>query len=553
MHHFGVVENRQDPLKLGRCKVRVVGVHTANKVDLPTEDLPWAFPVLPITSASMSGVGDAPVGPVEGSWVIVIFKDGDAKQQPVMLGTLPGIPEEESDGNGFSDPNKKYPLEWHLNEADTNRLARHESIEETIVALKDASVITNIPIGNEKNNEGWSQPSSPYNAMYPLNHVWQSESGNFYEHDDSPSVERIHEYHRSGTFNEVDANGTQVNRIVANGYEIVFGDKFVNVNGQAVVTINGSSTVYIGGDAHLDVQGKVNVTAKDNVNVSSKKKITLHAEDDFQVACKNFIVECESFGMKSKNTVDILAGSTVKIHGSKGWWQSKNAKPKAIDYDTWSKFARSSLTGIVPPPGRSVERALGTEGLSESELSAIGVDPQAKEYQPPLDAEGKPREIEKIESEQVTGAQEKPVETASEPECIFESSYPLSANYTLADVLKFPASGGKIVPQHGLTACDIVTNLRRVFAGTVEPMFAKYGNNLVLTSAFRYENGPYSKKHASGRPSRHELGLAVDFQFRDCKTHNDYVRRLKELRSLVAYDVMILESNSVTTWVHVQY
>ena len=45
----GVVEDRFDPLKLGRVRVRILGLHTDNKKLIPTEDLPWAFPISPIT------------------------------------------------------------------------------------------------------------------------------------------------------------------------------------------------------------------------------------------------------------------------------------------------------------------------------------------------------------------------------------------------------------------------------------------------------------------------------------------------------------------------
>ena len=87
---IGVVENRQDPEKLGRCKVRIFGYHTDDLSILPTKDLPWASPMMPITSASTSGVGVAPVGPVEGTWVVGWFLDGDEKQQPIMMGTFTG-------------------------------------------------------------------------------------------------------------------------------------------------------------------------------------------------------------------------------------------------------------------------------------------------------------------------------------------------------------------------------------------------------------------------------------------------------------------------------
>ena len=38
MFSKGVVEDRNDPEELGRCKVRWLGVHTEDKVLLKTED-----------------------------------------------------------------------------------------------------------------------------------------------------------------------------------------------------------------------------------------------------------------------------------------------------------------------------------------------------------------------------------------------------------------------------------------------------------------------------------------------------------------------------------
>jgi hypothetical protein len=86
---------------LGRCKVRVVGMHTEDKKVLPTEALPWAIPLQPITSAAMSGIGYSPVGPVEGTWVVVIFRDPE-QQIPVMIGSVGGIPQAAST-NTFSN------------------------------------------------------------------------------------------------------------------------------------------------------------------------------------------------------------------------------------------------------------------------------------------------------------------------------------------------------------------------------------------------------------------------------------------------------------------
>jgi len=90
MFYTGVVENRIDPLKLGRCQVRIVGLHTHDKSQLPTQELPWSIPVQPIGSAAMNGIGFTPVGPVEGTTVIIMFADQE-QQQPIMLGTVGGI------------------------------------------------------------------------------------------------------------------------------------------------------------------------------------------------------------------------------------------------------------------------------------------------------------------------------------------------------------------------------------------------------------------------------------------------------------------------------
>jgi hypothetical protein len=85
---IGVVEDRMDPEKMGRCRVRIFGYHTDSKTILPTKDLPWATPIQPITSAAISGIGSSPLGPVEGTWVIGFFLDGEDMQQPAIFGTI---------------------------------------------------------------------------------------------------------------------------------------------------------------------------------------------------------------------------------------------------------------------------------------------------------------------------------------------------------------------------------------------------------------------------------------------------------------------------------
>ena len=82
----GVVEDRQDPKTLGRVRVRCLGYHTEDLDRIPTADLPWAHVMNPITSATVSGVGQTPLGMVEGTWVVGFFTDGEEAQMPVNYG-----------------------------------------------------------------------------------------------------------------------------------------------------------------------------------------------------------------------------------------------------------------------------------------------------------------------------------------------------------------------------------------------------------------------------------------------------------------------------------
>ena len=51
----------------------------------------------PMTSATVSGLGQTPLGAVEGTWVVGFFQDGADAQQPIIIGTLPGVPSELPD------------------------------------------------------------------------------------------------------------------------------------------------------------------------------------------------------------------------------------------------------------------------------------------------------------------------------------------------------------------------------------------------------------------------------------------------------------------------
>lgn len=97
---IGVVEDRFDPLNVGRCRVRIFGSHTENLDELPTRTLPWATPLYPINNSKSFSA------PMEGDYVFGFFLDGMSSQAPAMLGVFPAIPQvdgaSQPEGIGFS-------------------------------------------------------------------------------------------------------------------------------------------------------------------------------------------------------------------------------------------------------------------------------------------------------------------------------------------------------------------------------------------------------------------------------------------------------------------
>ena len=73
-----------------------------------------------VIGASISGLGNSAFL-VEGSWVFGYFRDGEAMQEAVVLGSMPGLMKRHNTDKGFYDPNGVYPK--YKDEVDTNRLA----------------------------------------------------------------------------------------------------------------------------------------------------------------------------------------------------------------------------------------------------------------------------------------------------------------------------------------------------------------------------------------------------------------------------------------------
>jgi len=70
-----------------KVKVRIMGYHSPSKAELPTEELPWALVMMPVTHPQRSGIGSLHQLQIN-SWVIGFFMDGANAQVPIIIGAL---------------------------------------------------------------------------------------------------------------------------------------------------------------------------------------------------------------------------------------------------------------------------------------------------------------------------------------------------------------------------------------------------------------------------------------------------------------------------------
>ena len=786
--YTGCVENRYDPLKLGRCQVRVVGLHTHDKTQLKTADLPWAYPMQPLTSAAISGVGHSPLGPVEGTWVVIMFRDDD-EQQPIILGTIGGIPQKQdaidqdqdsmllkedgylpggdqqvvqdntgenvsntnaepipedtglktasslspsqdainlikkfegkrltsyqdsvgiwtigygttringipvqpgqtiSDaqaeeylmehvktqvaptvqnvkapitqsmfdamccltyniGNGafgkstlkqnvtvtkyldaatnfldwnkaggqvlnglttrriaekdlflkdgipnvagdltptksatpvgtvapatsapstglsnpsamvlgFNDPNSKYPL--YLNEPDTNKLARHEDIKKTVVYKKELAREKQVETAAGKK---WDQAKVPYNAEYPFNHVYMTESGHIMEFDDTQNKERIHLYHKSGTFMEIDANGTKVNRIIGDNYEILERDGHVYIKGAMDVTIDGDHNVKINNALNVDVSGKTTINVFNDAIMNISGSYDLSVKEDLNIRARSINMETYNFGnfnVKSTGAVNVqsdfeqnfLAGATFNVDSVRTNLNSGTAEgAPASGLET----PKDRLEPEKPVFDPLIVLTRGADAAGQYETPEDG-DPTAyiqgkiNDGTIPADeiGSGTPQASAPAAANTVkpTGANCDIIYGMDK----FTPDLQLSPHFTLGALTKGGAR--QIKAQMGLTPQEIVCNLKGLAENCLEPIINLYPS-MNITSGYRSPGDVAN----SSKNSRHYYGEAADITIPGFGRDKMY-EAIQAIQKIIPYDQLILEySGSTTCWIHCSF
>jgi hypothetical protein len=235
----GVVESRDDPLKLGRLKVRIYNLHSDKQSLTSTEELPWAQSMSPVHHSNLSQTGVSPTGIRVGATVVGFFMDGEDGNMPIIIGSLAGLPDND---------NSKHDVPFEAREI--NKVVRE-------------------PVGPE-------QPS-PYAAKYPYNKVIRTEGGHVIEVDDTPTHERLHVYHTKGTYVEIDNQGSMSTKVVANNYQIIMGNDEVHIEGNINVYVKGNATIKVDGNVGLNVGGNYSAEVGGTYSVNAGGNMTFNA------------------------------------------------------------------------------------------------------------------------------------------------------------------------------------------------------------------------------------------------------------------------------------
>lgn len=212
----GTVVDINDPEKMGRVKVKELIGHDAYKDD--PGGLLWCHVIMPPTGANAKGIGTSAIGLSENSKVVGFRVDSKLSY---IVGSLPFAVDDSnhsisSYARGVGPVKKDYITEF-------------------------------------------GEKETKYAAKYPYNSTITTESGHVLELDDTPKAERIHVYHKSGSYVEIFPDGSIVTKSVKDSTSVTIDDHSISV---------------IKGDLQIVAnEGKIEIAADGDINLVSKKGV----------------------------------------------------------------------------------------------------------------------------------------------------------------------------------------------------------------------------------------------------------------------------------------
>lgn len=395
-------------------------------------------------------------------------------------------------GDGFRDPFGMYPKSAWLGEAETPRLARAGN--DKVVTRKNNALCRGVGTAG---GTSWSEPKSVYAPKYPLNHVFCSESGHVTEFDDTPNAERIHIFHRAGSFIEFHPNGDLVYKSVKNAYDVIINDK----------------DIYVGGNCNLTVLGDANIYSKGTLNLKSEENLNIQTRGNLKMtAGGNMDIIAGGTGNFGSCGITNIAGSKVSLNG--GW------KPDNPDFD-YAEAVRISM--------EAVEK---NEIYIEDPSDEPDVLPNASPPEPDTFDDDVPEPEEKEQEEEKKGEECPGVNELN-------ASTPLSKYYKLSSLTTACFYSHPLTAQLGLTKCDLYENLSALATNVCDHIYDNYNGQFLLTSAYRVWKSGKST-------SQHYRGEAVDYQFSGVCAPSRVLEMAKiadEISKILpTWDQMILEN-----------
>lgn len=329
MYQFGEVKDINDPEKLGRVKVSVYGVHD----DIETKELGWSNVLMPANTPATLGQGHSVNLKEE-----VLWKTGDLLPNPI---TSPA-PEFKV----ITDVAPTYGFDAGSSVPRTGDIRVQGSLVCGIFldpAMQEFLVVGSLPTrtaGEKDNNlrvrgeadphanetKGQYEPASPYDPTYPYNHVYETESGHVKEYDDTPGIERIKERHKSGTQYEIGPNGSKVERIVKDNYQLVAGNDTIEVKGSVKIIVSGDAklsvakdlTANVGGALETVVAGNAIATIAGTTTVlnTGDMNLTVSGEDSANLTLKSQYSTTEAAGSTTMHKGEIKLDGNVTVTGT---------------------------------------------------------------------------------------------------------------------------------------------------------------------------------------------------------------------------------------------
>lgn len=507
--------------------------------------------------------------------------DGPVTPQPSANSIKTG-----SVDTGFRDPNNKYPLAGYIGEPDTNRLARG-IIDGTIVENKDKN--RRLTVTKALGEGSWDQPLSTYGAKYPFNKVLETEAGHIQEFDDTPGYERIHTYHRSGTFSEIDPNGTQINYIAGDNFLIMERNGCISIAGECNITIEGNANILAKSTANVEVIGNANVDVGGNGTVRIAKTLDAVVGQDINLkAVGNFNLQAQNINMQSLADMSVLVAGATKItsSGSMDLLTSGNFKADYARGDFGSGAASADVADIdltppeegvpldpgVPfliPPERQFEENAAAEtpddyNTPEGRASAAKQSKEQGDPNAPDPSATESSETMSGGSTTTTSVDCKIIYSTKE----FTNDYRLSTNFTLGMLIDGGVNGKhRLVDQmlmntatgkeHLYTVQEIVCNLANLAQNVLEPALAVLPGGIGgfrkqwrINSGYRLRgvvpNESPTSDHCKGHCA--DIGILLPSKYQ--KTY-EYAQMIEKV---IPYDQLILEYRfQDSCWIHVGY